>query len=237
VNGWHQAVEDASPPHSLLPTPHRTRAVLFDLDGTFADTAPDLTLALNLQRRKHGLDDLAVEAVRPYASHGTPGLLKAGFGLTLGDPGFPELRLEYLDLYEAHLCERTTLFPGMEAMLAELDRRGLPWGIVTNKPRRYTDPLMDRLGITARAACIVSGDTTANSKPHPEPMLHAARAVGVAPEDCLYVGDAERDVQAALAAGMRVIVALYGYLADTDRPESWQAHGFIHTPVGVLDHL
>jgi phosphoglycolate phosphatase len=214
-----------------------TRAVLFDLDGTFADTAPDLTRALNLQRRLRGLEDLPVETVRPYASHGTPGLLQVGFGITRGDPGFPELRLEYLDLYEAHLCEETALFPGIEELLAQLESRSLPWGIVTNKPRRYTDPLMEKLGITPRAACIVSGDTTGNSKPHPEPMLHAAHATGVAPEDCLYVGDAERDVQAALAAGMRVVVALYGYLAKTDRPEDWGAHGFIHTPAGVLDQL
>jgi phosphoglycolate phosphatase len=214
-----------------------TEAVLFDLDGTLADTAPDLGEALNQQRSIHGLLPLAQETIRLYASHGARGLLGLGFGLTPEDADFAAMREEYLALYTADLCRLTRLFPGMAELLAELERRGMPWGVVTNKPARFTEPLMQQLGLVGRAACIVSGDTCANPKPHPEPLLHASRAIGVAPAACTYVGDAERDIQAALAAGMHALVAAYGYLDPDDRPANWQAHGIVHTPAQVLDHL
>jgi 2-phosphoglycolate phosphatase len=217
--------------------PDSVRAVLFDLDGTLADTARDLGLALNEQRRLHGLAPLPFDAIRPQASHGARGLLKLGFNITPEAPDFPAMRSQYLDLYERHICDRTVLFPGMDEVLRTLERRGLKWGVVTNKPARFTLPLMRALALDSRAACIVSGDTTANSKPHPEPLLAAARQIGVPAPTCLYVGDAERDVEAAIAAEMKVLIADYGYLADDDRPETWGAHGRIAAPQDLLAFL
>ena len=213
------------------------RAVLFDLDGTLADTARDLGFALNEQRRLHGLAPLPFEAIRPQASHGARGLLQLGFNLTPDAPDFAAMRAQYLDLYERHICDHTVLFPRMDEVLRSLEQRGLQWGVVTNKPARFTLPLMAALKLDTRAACIVSGDTTANSKPHPEPLLTAAAQIGVTPQACLYVGDAERDVEAAIAAGMRVLIADYGYLAEDDHPETWGAHGRIASPLELLKHL
>jgi phosphoglycolate phosphatase len=213
------------------------KAVLFDLDGTLADTAPDLGNALNLQRERHGLAPLPMETIRPHASHGTRGLLKIGFGLGPEDSRFATMREEYLALYTAHLCLHTTLFPGIPELLDKLERQGVAWGVVTNKPARFTDPLLAQLGLRDRAVCVVSGDTCAQPKPHPAPMRYAARKAGVAPDACLYLGDAERDIEAAHAAGMRALIALYGYLGENDRPEKWAADGIIRTPEEVLDYL
>lgn len=213
------------------------QAVLFDLDGTLADTAPDLGHALNLQRERHGLPPLPQEIIRPYASHGTVGLFDIGFGLTPQDERFAPMREEYLALYTANLCLHTTLFPGMAELLAALEARNISWGVVTNKPARFTNPLLELLGLTQRAASIISGDTCAHPKPHPEPLLRAAREIGVAPQSCLYVGDAERDIEAARAAGMAALIADYGYLSAEDRPETWGADGRIDTPLGILDFL
>jgi phosphoglycolate phosphatase len=217
--------------------PNNIQAVLFDLDGTLADTARDLGFALNEQRRLHGLPPLSFEAIRPQASHGARGLLKLGFNITPEAPDFAAMRTQYLELYERHICDHTVLFPGMDELLRTLEQRGLRWGVVTNKPARFTLPLMAALKLDRRAACIVSGDTTANSKPHPEPLLTAAKQIGVKPESCLYLGDAERDVEAAVAAGMRVLIANYGYLAAEDQPETWGAHGHIDAPLDLLHHL
>lgn len=213
------------------------RAVLFDLDGTLADTAPDLGHALNLQRERHGLAPLAQEIIRPYASHGTRGLFEIGFGLTPEDARFDPMREEYLELYTANLCRLTQLFPGIAALLEALEERNIHWGVVTNKPARFTEPLLEQLGLIGRAASIVSGDTCPHPKPHPEPLLCAARDIGVAPQHCLYVGDAERDIEAARAAGMPALIADYGYLGAADRPETWGAQGRIDTPLGILAFL
>ena len=213
------------------------QAVLFDLDGTLADTAPDLGHALNLQRERHGLPPLPQEIIRPYASHGTVGLFDIGFGLTPQDARFAPMREEYLALYTANLCLHTTLFPGMAELLAALEARNISWGVVTNKPARFTEPLLELLGLSKRAASIISGDTCAHPKPHPEPLLCAAREIGVAPQSCLYVGDAERDIEAARAAGMSALIADYGYLSAEDRPETWGADGRIDTPLGILAFL
>nr|WP_041673332.1 HAD-IA family hydrolase [Sulfuricella denitrificans] len=213
------------------------KAVLFDLDGTLADTAPDLGHALNLQRERHGLPPLPQETIRPYASHGTVGLFDIGFGLTPQDERFAPMREEYLALYTANLCLHTTLFPGMAELLAALEARNISWGVVTNKPARFTNPLLELLGLSKRAASIISGDTCAHPKPHPEPLLRAAREIGVAPQSCLYVGDAERDIEAARAAGMAALIADYGYLGAEDRPETWGADGRIDTPLGILAFL
>ncbi len=213
------------------------QAVLFDLDGTLADTAPDLGHALNLQRERHGLPPLPQDIIRPYASHGTVGLFDIGFGLTPQDARFAPMREEYLALYTANLCLHTTLFPGMAELLDELEGKGIAWGVVTNKPARFTNPLLEQLGLIGRAASVVSGDTCSHPKPHPEPLLCAAREIGVAPQSCLYVGDAERDIEAARAAGMFALIAGYGYLGAADRPETWGADGRIDDPLGILAFL
>ena len=212
-------------------------AVFFDLDGTLADTAPDLGHALNLLRKQRGLLPLAQEIIRPYASHGARGLLEIGLGLTPDNPDFGVARLEFLAFYERCLCHYTRLFSGIAELLDRLESRNIAWGVVTNKPARYTDPLLAKLGLTQRAACIVSGDTCANAKPHPEPLLYAARQTGKEPAKCLYIGDAERDIEAARAAGMPVLVALYGYLDESDRPHEWRSDGAIDSPLGVFDYL
>lgn len=217
--------------------PEPIRAVLFDLDGTLADTALDLGFALNQQRRLHGLLPLPQEMIRPQASHGARGLLKLGFDVTPESPDFSALRTEFLALYAQHICDHTVLFPGIPELLQALEARGLRWGVVTNKPARFTLPLMQALKLDRRAACIVSGDTTANAKPHPEPLLAASAQVRVAPAACLYVGDAERDVEAAVAAGMTALIANYGYIAEDDRPDTWGAHGRINAPQDILGYL
>lgn len=215
--------------------PYRT--ILFDLDGTLVDTAPDLAHALNVLRSRRGLPPLADSITRPQASHGTQGLLRVGFGVTREHAEFSALREEFLAVYATHLTAHSPLFPGVTEMLAELEARGLKWGVVTNKPARYTKPLLDHLGLLARAACVVSGDTCAQPKPHPAPMRHACKLAASDPAVCLYVGDAERDVAAAAAVGMPTLVALYGYLGEDDRPEAWGAHGYIKAPLALLDWL
>jgi phosphoglycolate phosphatase len=213
------------------------KAVLFDLDGTFADTAPDLGAALNHVRSLHQLPPLPLEALRPQASHGSIGLLGLGFGVTPDDPRFIGLRDEFLAYYTAHICEYTTLFAGMAELIDAIERHGLPWGIVTNKPHRFTVPLMQALGYAERAACMVSGDTCAHAKPHPMPMLHAAKLIGVAPENCLYLGDDKRDMEAANAAGMTGIIAQYGYIDPQASLDTWQAAGSVQSALELLRYI
>jgi len=211
----------------------RPSALLLDLDGTLLDTAPDMGGALNLLRAEHGREPLAAEVIRPVVSHGAMRLVALGFPEAAGD-AFEALRLRFLEIYAANLAVGTRLFPGFEAVLDRLEALGLPWGIVTNKPGWLTDPLLATLGLDRRAACAVSGDTVAERKPHPLPLLHAARLVGVEPERCIYVGDAERDIQAGRAAGMTTVVAAYGYLAVGEDPLQWQPHGVVHAPDELL---
>jgi len=211
-------------------------ALLLDLDGTLLDTAPDMGGALNLLRAEHGLEPLPGEVIRPVVSHGAMRLVALGFPETTGD-AFESLRLRFLELYAANLAVGTRLFPGFEAVLDQLEARGLPWGIVTNKPGWLTDPLLAALGLDRRAACAVSGDTLPERKPHPLPLLHAARLVGVDPGRCVYVGDAERDIQAGRAAGMTTVVAAYGYISDGEDPRAWQPHGVVNSPDELLDWM
>jgi 2-phosphoglycolate phosphatase len=212
-------------------------AVLFDLDGTLVDTAPDLGNALNVMRRRRGLSDIPAQAYRPQASHGTQGLLRLGFDVEPQHPDFANLRQEFLDYYADNLTANSPLFDGMAEVLTAFEARGIKWGVVTNKPAVYTQPLLDHLGLLGRAACVVSGDTCAQAKPHPAPVLHACAVAGVEAVNCLYVGDAQRDVQAANAAGMPALVALYGYLGEDDQPASWGALGSIRTPAELLTWL
>lgn len=209
-------------------------AVLFDLDGTFADTAPDLGEALNHVLNLHGIPSLPLATIRLQASHGSRGLLKLGFGIEPDAPGYDELRDAFLSHYETHICDHTKLFPGMAALIAELDERDLPWGIVTNKPHRYTVPLMEKLGYAKRAACLVSGDTCKHAKPHPMPLLHAAALMGVDPSRCLYLGDDLRDMEAARAANMIGIIAGYGYIDPATDTGTWPAAGSVQTPFALL---
>jgi len=209
------------------------QAVLFDLDGTFADTAPDLSYAINLMREARGLPPVPAEKTRPVTSSGARGLLGAGFGITPDHAEFAAMRVEFLNLYEANLCRETCLFEGIAELVQALETRGLTWGIVTNKAERFALPLMRLLGYSARAACVIGGDTTGRLKPHPEPLYAAASAIHIAPERCIYMGDDQRDVQAGKAAGMKTIAVRYGYLHGSD-PVSWGADAVIDTPLDIL---
>lgn len=214
-----------------------TRLILFDLDGTLLDTAPDLGATLNTLRGEHKLPPLPAERIRPLVSHGSPALLKLGFGIEPQDSRYAGMRTRLLDIYRGCLNRETRFFPGVEYLLGELDRHTLRWGIVTNKPAALTEPLVAAFHLHTRAACVVSGDSTPRRKPHPDQLLHACTLAGVRPQDASYVGDAERDVQAAHAAGMRAVVALYGYIGAEDRPQSWQADGLLVEPADLLDWL
>ncbi|MGO4279450.1 phosphoglycolate phosphatase [Cupriavidus sp. OV038] len=209
-------------------------AVFFDLDGTLADTAPDLAAAANRLVVERGLPPVAYEKLRPVASHGARGLIGAAFGKSPEDPDFPALRDTFLDYYEADIAVHTRLFDGMDEVLARLEAAGIRWGIVTNKIARFTVPLVAAIGLAPRASAVVSGDTTAHAKPHPAPLLHAAEVSGVAPARCLYVGDDLRDIQAGKAAGMATVTAAYGYCGDGEPPEAWGADYLIRHPAELL---
>lgn len=221
----------------MRPEPRRPlRAVLFDLDGTLLDTAPDMVGALNALRLEHGRPALPYEDVRILVSHGGGRLVKLGFP-DADAATFEHLLRRFLDGYRANLSVHTRLFDGMAAVLDELTRRGMPLGIVTNKPAWLTDPLLEQLGLARRFACVVSGDTVSARKPDAMPMLHAAKVADVRPEQCLYVGDAERDVAAAHAAGMPALVATYGYLEPGENWRAWGGDGFIERPAQLLEWL
>jgi len=215
---------------------NRAAAILFDLDGTLVDTAPDMAGALNRLRVEEGNAPLPFHALRSSVSHGAARLVHVGFPLAEGDE-FERLRHRFLQLYSEHLAEGTRLFDGIESALDGLERETLPWGIVTNKPGWLTDPLLRALGLTPRVACVVSGDTVAERKPHPLPLLHAARTLSVDPAQCVYVGDAERDVIAGRAAGMMTVAAAYGYLEASENPALWSPDGIIDRPERVLDWI
>lgn len=205
-------------------------SVLFDLDGTLADTAPDLGFALNQQRLARGMLELPIDELRAHASSGARGLLQAGFGIRPDDSGYLELRDEFLDLYEKNLSRNSTLFPGVPALLDEIENRGMAWGIVTNKAERFTFPLLRALRLLDRSACVICGDTTPFAKPHPTPLIEAMSRIGTTAAQCIYVGDDERDVQAGHAAGISVVVVRYGYLGNGRPPEEWGADVFVDSP-------
>lgn len=210
----------------------KIKTVLFDLDGTLADTAPDLAAALNHVLKAHNCEPLPYETIRPYVSHGGIALTTLGFGKD--HPEFDSLYKELLAHYENNIANETTLFAGMDDLLTNLEANNLNWGVVTNKPGWLTAPLMQALKLTSRAATIVSGDTLKQRKPHPAPILHACNQAGSEAAECIYVGDAERDIEAGNAAGMRSIVALFGYIAESDKPNEWNAHASINHPKEIL---
>jgi phosphoglycolate phosphatase len=209
---------------------HPPACILFDLDGTLLDTAPDMAGALNRLRHDEGHPALPIEHIRPHVSHGALALIKFGFDITSEHPRFEGLRQRYLDIYRNAIAVHTTLFPGMGALLAMLESNAIPWGVVTNKPGWLTEPLLAELGLLERAACVVSGDTTPSRKPDPGPLLHACRTLSVDPGRCLYVGDAERDIEAGKRAGMATVIARFGYLGVDDDPELWGADEIIDHP-------
>ncbi len=211
--------------------------ILFDLDGTLIDTAPDLGYALNILLARHGKPTLTDAVIRPYASHGSIGLLGLGFGIRPQDTEFSDLREEYLNIYDDVFTRSPVLLHGIEEVLQAIESKQLKWGIVTNKPRRFTGRLIERMGLQDRAACIISGDDAPKPKPSPETLLLACKHVSVKPQSCIYVGDAERDIQAGKAAEMKTVVALFGYIDVSDRPNEWGADALIQTPAELLDLL
>ncbi len=207
--------------------------VLFDLDGTLADTAPDLQHALNQVLAEQGLPPLPLGQVRPAASHGAIAMLRLAYPDAKEESLLP-LRNRFIDRYRASLDRQTTLFPGTLNLLGALEAHGIIWGIVTNKLADLTEPLLHTLGLLQRAACVVSGDTTAHAKPHPAPLLHACELLGCEPADAIYVGDSSNDVEAARRAGMRVVVAGYGYMDGIDTAKAWAADHVIDEPMELL---
>lgn len=212
------------------------RAVLFDLDGTLADTAPDLAGALNRLRAEQRMAPLALERVRPFASAGARGLLHVGFGIKPGDGEYDALREAFLEAYRENTCVETRLFPGIAELLAELARRSIAWGVVTNKATRFTDRVLAGLGLTP--ACVVCGDTTPHLKPHAAPMLHAAGLLELPANACVYLGDDLRDIQAGHAAGMRAVAVEWGYHhPENGGPATWQADAVIAQPRDLIGLL
>jgi len=220
------------PPPALTPAP---RAILFDLDGTLADTAPDLAAAVNWLRTERGLTPTPYEVLRPTASAGARGMIGAAFGLVPGDEGYEELRRQWFERYQSVMAVHSKLFSGVAELLDGIRDAGMAWGIVTNKPARFTDPLVPQIGL-AHAGCVVSGDTTGFPKPHPAPLLEGARRLGVAPEHCWYVGDDQRDVEAGRAARMVTVACAWGYCGGVE-PASWGADYLLDTPADLLETL
>lgn len=215
--------------------PQTYRCLLLDLDGTLADTAPDMLNALNEVRTNEGFKPLPMSEVRDHVSHGTNALLRLSFGNNQDEADFSRRRDRFLKNYQNDLCVDTALFPGMVSVLNHIEESGLKWGVVTNKPSWLTDPLMDALGLATRSASTISADTTAERKPHPLPMTTAAAQAGVDPQQCIYAGDAERDIIAGKAASMQTVVAGWGYIDEGQMPETWQADAIIDHPGKLLD--
>jgi len=211
--------------------------ILFDLDGTLADTADDLANALNAIRLKHELTTLPKEVIRPTVSLGGNAMIKLAFNLEEGDTGFDSIRNEFLNYYRANIAQETRLFDGMEELLLSLESENKPWGIVTNKPSWLTDPLVEAMSLDKRAACVISGDTLEHRKPHPAPILHACKLMQSDPATTIYIGDAQRDIEAGRRAGTKTLIALYGYIDGGDDPIDWCADGVVSSPFEIHDKL
>ncbi len=212
-----------------------TKAVFFDLDGTLVDTAPDMVHALQDLQRVHGIDAIPYALGRSHVSNGAMGLLALAFPDEALSPDCP-LMCEFIERYSEQVCERSSVFAGLETLLDQLDSAALPWGVVTNKPSHLTDPIMAALGLTDRSVCTVSGDTLPARKPDPAQLLHACQIAAVSPDDSIYVGDAVRDIEAGSRAGMATVAATYGYIVSTDDPRSWGADEYASDP-GELSQI
>ncbi len=215
----------------------KVRAVLFDLDGTLADTAPDLAYALNQTLIEAGRSPLPLEPIRAVASNGSAPLIQLGFGDVINSTEFEQRRQRLLEIYLDNLTRETTLMSGMEPLLEQLEAASIAWGVVTNKPARFTDPLMEQLSLTQRASCIISGDTTEYAKPHPRPLLHACELMTLKPQQCIYIGDASRDIEAGQRAAMQTVACRFGYLAPEDEIEHWGADYVIDHPQEILQWI
>jgi phosphoglycolate phosphatase len=213
------------------------QSLLFDLDGTLLDTAPDLAYALNLLLKKHGRTPLPFPMIRPVASDGAKGLLSLGFGINEKDPQYDVLRDEFIATYANNIANQTRLFEGMEAVLQLLEQQNITWGIVTNKPAKLTHALLEKINLYHRAACIVSGDTLLTRKPDPEPLLHACKLLNHEPARCIYIGDAKRDIEAGQRAGMLTILARYGYINSDENTDGWNANITIERPQEIIKWL
>jgi N-acetyl-D-muramate 6-phosphate phosphatase len=215
----------------------RPPLVLFDLDGTLIDSAPDLAGAANSMREARGLAPLPLASLRPMVGAGARGMVALAFGVKPGEPGYDELRAEFLGTYERTSLVHTAVFDAMHPVLDRLDALGQRWGIVTNKAERFTHPIVAGLGLAPRAACVVCGDTTPHSKPHPEPLFEAARRAGTPAAACVYIGDDARDIQAGRAAGMATLAAAWGYLGQGEPVQAWQADAVLDEPGALLHWL
>lgn len=213
------------------------QSVLFDLDGTLIDTAPDMAHALNQLRLKHHLIELPLDAIRPLIGYGSKALLKLGFDVEDSDSRYPELLHDFFNLYQAHLANSTQLFPDMDNVLHFLEQQHIPWGIVTNKPFRFTIDILKALKLEQRAACVICGDTLTKRKPDPDSILHACELLQLDPRSCLYVGDTLVDVTASKAAGTKSLVALYGYIGAEEDPYAWHADGYINKPDDIINWI
>jgi len=211
--------------------------ILFDLDGTLVDTAPDMAHSLNLLLEEQGEATLSHAIIRPHVSNGSVALVKLGFGEALDDQRLEQLKQRYLQIYQDNIHINSRLFEGMESLLEEIEASGKKWGVVTNKPSWLTEPLLQSMGLAERSACMVSGDTTEQRKPHPQPMHHACELIGVPSNECVYIGDAQRDVEAGNNANMKTIVARYGYIGDWEDIESWGADAVINQPLEIKQHF
>ena len=223
-------------PETALSTANPPEAVLFDLDGTLIDTAPDMGGALNNLLREENRDPLPLASIRPYVSQGGLVLTRLGFGDSVTEDEIEPLRQRFLQHYIAIIADDSRLFDGFDAVLDDLEQRSIPWGIVTNKPEWLTHPLLEQLELAARCAVVIGGDTLAQRKPHPRPLLVAAERIGVDARQCVYVGDDERDIVAGRAAQMKTLVATYGYIEDATEIASWNADGTIDKPTDLLQH-
>lgn len=220
-----------------MPAAFKLSCVLFDLDGTLVDTSADLIAALNHALTQHQFAEVAADGVKPYISYGAAAMIKHSVAATVDATVQADLLQSFLEYYQDNIATHSALFAGMDATLASIEALGLKWGVITNKRQRFTQPLLDALGLSQRAACIISGDSTPHSKPHPLPMLTGCEQAGVAAQECVYIGDASHDIAAGRAAAMKTLVATYGFLKPDDQPEQWGADLLVASPLHINDWI
>ncbi|MFV1985512.1 MAG: HAD family hydrolase [Thiohalomonadales bacterium] len=213
------------------------KTVLFDLDGTLVDTAPDLADALNYTLSKNGFQELSLDDIRPHVSNGSIALIEFGFNISSEEQNFKLYREQLLDFYTKNIANKSCLFSGFDNVLNAIEEKGLNWGIVTNKPSYLTDPLLKKLNLYNRAATVVSSDTLEFRKPHPAPMLYACKQAGSKPSECVFIGDALRDIEAGRNAKMKTLIALFGYISEQDDTETWNADGTINNALDIIEWL